>query len=60
MGCLADEISAYQALLEGHRMDPDNEELYEDLLKARNAMLIAWDEHRHARRFAPQHHHRSA
>ena len=39
---LAAETQAYQALLEGHRMDPDNEDLYVDLLKARAAMEVAW------------------
>jgi hypothetical protein len=39
---LAAETQAYQALLEGHRADPDNEELYIDLQKARAAMEIAW------------------
>lgn len=39
---LATETQAYQALLEGHRADPDNEDLYTDLLKAKAAMEIAW------------------
>ena len=39
---LAIETQAYQALLEGHRADPDNEDLYTDLQKARAAMEIAW------------------
>lgn len=39
---LATETQAYQALLEGHRADPDNEDLYTDLQKARAAMEIAW------------------
>lgn len=39
---LADEIEAYQALLEGHRLDPDNEDLYADMLKAKAAMETAW------------------
>ena len=39
---LADETQAYQALLEGHRMDPDDEEVWEDLQKARRAMEVAW------------------
>ena len=42
---LALEIQAYQALAEGHRMDPDNEELYFDMLKAKAAMEVAWLEH---------------
>ncbi|MGZ6672820.1 MAG: hypothetical protein ACXVFM_10775 [Solirubrobacteraceae bacterium] len=39
---LAIETQAYQALLEGHRADPDNEDLFTDLQKARAAMEIAW------------------
>jgi hypothetical protein len=39
---LAAETQAYQALLEGHRLDPDNEDLYLDLLKAKAAMEVAW------------------
>ena len=39
---LATETQAYQTLLEGHRADPDNEDLYTDLQKARAAMEIAW------------------
>jgi hypothetical protein len=39
---LASETEAYQALLEGHRACPDNEELYLDMLKARAAMEVAW------------------
>jgi hypothetical protein len=39
---LAAEIEAYQALLEGHRAHPDDEDLYRDMLKARGAMEIAW------------------
>jgi protease I len=36
------ETEAYQALLEGHRADPDDEELYCDMVKARAAMEVAW------------------
>jgi hypothetical protein len=36
------EIEAYQALLEGHRTDPDNQDLYSDMLKAKAAMEVAW------------------
>lgn len=36
------ETEAYQALLEGHRRDPDDDELYEDLQKAKAAMETAW------------------
>jgi hypothetical protein len=39
---LSEEISAYQTYLEGHRLDPDNELLYEDMLKAKAHMEIAW------------------
>jgi hypothetical protein len=39
---LAIETQAYQALLEGHRAHPDNEDLYIDLQKARAAMEVAW------------------
>ncbi|MGZ6709073.1 MAG: hypothetical protein ACXVFN_19295 [Solirubrobacteraceae bacterium] len=39
---LAFETQAYQALLEGHRADPDNEDLFTDLQKAKAAMEIAW------------------
>lgn len=36
------ETEAYQALLEGHRADPDDEHLYEDMLKAKAQMEVAW------------------
>ena len=39
---VAAETQAYLALLEGHRADPDNEDLYTDLHKAKAAMEIAW------------------
>jgi hypothetical protein len=39
---LASETEAYQALLEGHRAWPDNEDLYLDMLKAKAAMEVAW------------------
>jgi hypothetical protein len=39
---LAAATEAYQALLEGHRRDPDDELLWEDLEKARTAMEVAW------------------
>ena len=39
---VATETQAYQALLEGHGADPDNEDLYTDLQKAKAAMEIAW------------------
>jgi hypothetical protein len=38
---LASETQAYQALLEGHRARPDDEELYRDMLRARAAMEVA-------------------
>lgn len=46
---LAHEISAYQALAEGHRMAPDDEQIYEDMLKARRQMEIAHLQHLHRR-----------
>jgi hypothetical protein len=39
---LAEASEAYQALLEGHRAYPENNELHEDMLKARAALEIAW------------------
>lgn len=42
---LADETEAYQALLEGHRAYPDDEEIAEDLDRARAAMEVAWLKH---------------
>lgn len=39
---LQDEQLAYQAYLEAVRLDPDNEQLQEDLLKARRAVEVAW------------------
>jgi hypothetical protein len=39
---LAAETEAYQAMLEGHRRDPDDDELHADLLKARSAMQHAY------------------
>jgi hypothetical protein len=36
------ETEAYQALLEGHRACPDNEDLYLDMLKAKAAVEVAW------------------
>jgi len=35
-------LAALQAYLEGHRRDPDNEELEQDLRKARAEVEIAW------------------
>jgi predicted transcriptional regulator len=42
---LADQTEAYQALLEGHRAHPDDDEIAEDLRRARAAMEVAWLEH---------------
>ncbi|HEX6743322.1 MAG TPA: hypothetical protein VF087_03890 [Solirubrobacteraceae bacterium] len=39
---LAFETQAYQVLLEGHRAAPDDELIYQDMLKAKAAMEIAW------------------
>jgi hypothetical protein len=39
---LALETQAYQVLLEGHRLVPDDELIYQDMLKAKAAMEIAW------------------
>jgi hypothetical protein len=39
---LAIETQAYQVFLEGHRAHPDDEDLYEDMLKAKAAMEVAW------------------
>lgn len=39
---LAGATEAYQALLEGHRRDPDDELLFEDLAKAADALQVAW------------------
>jgi hypothetical protein len=39
---LQTETQAYQTLLEGHRADPDDELLYQDMLKAKAAMEVAW------------------
>jgi hypothetical protein len=39
---LAVETEAYQALLEGHRACPEDEELFADMLKAKAAMETAW------------------
>jgi hypothetical protein len=42
---LVDAQLAFQAYLEGHRMDPDNDELYEDYLRAKREVEIAWFRH---------------
>jgi hypothetical protein len=36
------EVEAYQALLEGHRAHPEEQQIFDDLLKARAAMERAW------------------
>lgn len=43
---LGELSEAYQAYLEGHRAYPDDDELYEDLLRARKALEVAWLDHR--------------
>lgn len=45
MTALSQAIEAFQALLEGHSHDPDDEILFEDLQKARSAMEAAWLDH---------------
>jgi hypothetical protein len=42
---LADATVAFQAYLEGHRRDPDDEELFEDLCRARAVLEVAWLRH---------------
>lgn len=39
---LAEATEAYQAYLEGHRRDLDDEELWEDLCRARAVMEAEW------------------
>lgn len=39
---LALETQAYQAMLEGHRADPDDALLHEDMLKAKAVMETLW------------------
>jgi hypothetical protein len=39
---LALETEAYQALLEAHRAEPDNDELYADMKKAEAVMETTW------------------
>jgi hypothetical protein len=39
---LSSETEAYQALLEGHRAYPDDDDLYRHMLKAKAAMEVAW------------------
>jgi hypothetical protein len=39
---LALETQAYQVLLEGHRAAPEDELIYEDMLKAKATMEVAW------------------
>jgi hypothetical protein len=36
------ETEAYQALLEAHRAEPDNDELYADMKKAEAVMETTW------------------
>lgn len=42
---LAAATEAYQAMLEGQRAHPDDEDIAEDVEKARAAMEIEWLEH---------------
>jgi hypothetical protein len=42
---IAEATETYQALLEGHRAYPDDEQIWDDLCKAKAAMEIAWLEH---------------
>lgn len=39
---MAEETQAYQTLLEGHRNNPDDELIYQDMLKAKAQMEVAW------------------
>ncbi len=39
---LAEATEIHQAYLELHRLAPDDDELYEDLVKARAALEVAW------------------
>lgn len=41
---LAEASEAYQTMLEAHRAHPENLDLYEDMVKARAVMEIAWIE----------------
>jgi hypothetical protein len=42
---LARESEAYQAMLEGVRAHPDDDELQEDFERAKRAVDVAWIEH---------------
>lgn len=42
---LAEESEAYQAMLETARTHPDNDEVQDDLIKARAALEVAWLDH---------------
>jgi hypothetical protein len=44
---LAADTEAWQVMLEGHRRNPDDEELYLDMLKAKRAMEISWLAQKH-------------
>lgn len=39
---LGAESEAFQVMLEAHRADPDNDDLYDDYLKAKAAVETAW------------------
>lgn len=41
-GDLMTETIAYQALLEGHRAEPDDEDIWDQLCRAKAAMERAW------------------
>lgn len=42
---LALETGAYQQCLEMHRMNPDHDEIYQDMLKAKAQMEVAYLQH---------------
>lgn len=42
MSALAAATEAYQAMLEGQRAHPDDEDIAEDVEKARAAMEVEW------------------
>lgn len=39
------DSEAYQALLEGHRAHPDDENIWEQLVQAKRRLEISWLEH---------------
>lgn len=46
-GSISDEATAYQTYLEATRAHPDNQQLADDLRKARAALEIAWLTNQH-------------